>query len=293
MKNNVKSMVLAAIAAACVAAALTGCGQARTTTDITVKQTEAPVIKVTEKVTEAPQTETETPAPQTETAAPQTETAAPQTETAAPQTETQAQTTAQTTAALSKEEEIAQETEYQDYKTMWASDDINVREFPTTEEDNIFYSLDQGQTATVIGETPNWYEISLTSTDDEGTKVGFVSKQYMSDTEVQPKTEEERAAAASGETSPAASADSSTAASASSTTSSTTSTAQQTAATPASGPTVTMGADANIRTEASQTSEVVGTVSAGEKVTVIGDADGWYQIDYNGVQGYVNKNLVG
>ena len=28
-------------------------------------------------------------------------------------------------------------------------------------------------------------------------------------------------------------------------------------------------------------------------VSVIGEADGWYQIDYNGLQGYVNKNLVG
>ena len=54
-----------------------------------------------------------------------------------------------------------------------------------------------------------------------------------------------------------------------------------------------MASDANIRADASQTSDVVGTVSAGEKVTVTGDADGWYQVEYNGVTGYVNKNLVG
>ena len=34
-------------------------------------------------------------------------------------------------------------------------------------------------------------------------------------------------------------------------------------------------------------------LAAGEKVTVTGDADGWYQVEYNGVTGYVNKNLVG
>lgn len=295
MKNNFRSMVLAAALAVCSAAVLTGCGQARTTTDITAKQTDAPVIKVTEKATEAPQTETE---PQTqkvtETQAPQTETQAPQTETQAPQTETQAQTT----AALSKEEEIAQESEYEDWKTMWASDDINVREFPTTEEDNIFYSLDQGQTATVIGETPNWYEITMSFTDDEGTtreQTGFVAKQFMSDTEVQPKTEEERAAAAAAaqtapETDAAAAQTADQTASAPQTADQTAS-VQQTA--PAGGTTVTMGSDASIRSDASQTSEVLGTVSAGEQVTVIGDADGWYQIDYNGVQGYVNKNLVG
>ena len=281
MKNNFRSMVLAAALAVCSAAVLTGCGQARTTTDITAKQTDAPVIKVTEKATEAPQTETE---PQTQKV----------TETQAPQTETQAQTT----AALSKEEEIAQESEYEDWKTMWASDDINVREFPTTEEDNIFYSLDQGQTATVIGETPNWYEITMSFTDDEGTtreQTGFVAKQFMSDTEVQPKTEEERAAAAAAaqtapETDAAAAQTADQTASAPQTADQTAS-VQQTA--PAGGTTVTMGSDANIRSDASQTSEVLGTVSAGEQVTVIGDADGWYQIDYNGVQGYVNKNLVG
>ena len=76
--------------------------------------------------------------------------------------------------------------------------------------------------------------------------------------------------------------------------------AEQTAAAPttattpvAGGTTVTMASDANIRADASQTSDVLGVVSVGEQVSVIGDADGWYQVDYNGVQGFVNKNLVG
>lgn len=301
MKNNVRPMVLAAVAATVVAAALTGCGQARSTADIQ-KTTEAPVIKVTEKVTEAPQTEAQTQAPQTETQAPQTETQAPQTETQAPQTETQAQTQPQTTAApLSKEEEVAQETEYEQSKTMWAMDDINVRDTPTTEEDNISYSLDQGQTATVIGETPSWYEITIPYTDENGNPadyVGFVSKQYMSDTEVAPKTEEERAAdaAAAGETT----ADQAAADQAAADQAAAQPAAEQTAAAPttattpvAGGTTVTMASDANIRADASQTSDVLGVVSAGEQVSVIGDADGWYQVDYNGVQGFVNKNLVG
>lgn len=279
MKNNNTRILLAAISAAAVAVSLTGCGQARGTGE--GRQTDAPVIRVTEApvITEAPVTE----APQTETE-PQTQ--APQTET---QPQTQSETQPQTAAApLSKEEEIAQETEYEQSKTMYAADDVNVREFPTTDEENIFWSLDQGQTATVIGETPNWYEISVPTTDENGNAdqtVGFVSKQFMSDTQVQAKTDEERAAEAAGETAqttaPAAE------------TSAPVQQAQPAATTPASGPSVTMGADANIRSGASQTSDVVGTVSAGEKVTVIGDADGWYQVDYNGVQGYVNKNLVG
>lgn len=300
MKNKVRSIVVAAAAAVLVAAAVTGCGQARTGTPVTPaaqKTTEAPVVKVTEKVTEAPATESET---QTETPAPQSETPAPQTETQAPQTETQPQTQPQTTASLSKEEEIAQESEYTDYETKWAMDDINVRETPTTDEDNIFYSLDQGQTATVIGETPNWYEISVTLTDDDGTEqqyVGFVSKQFVSDTEVQPKTEEERAALAAGETTTtetAAPAETQQASAPQETPKAEATVQSQPAASAstASGPSKTLAADANVRADASQTSDVLAVVSAGEQVTVIGEVDGWYQVDYNGVQGYVNKNLV-
>ena len=128
MKNNVRKIVLAAAAAVLAAATLTGCGQARTGTASTTKETQAPVIRVTEKITEAPQTESE---PQTE--APQPETQAPQTETPAPQSETQPQTT----APLTKEQEMAQETKYTESKTMWAKDDVNVRDTPTTEEENI------------------------------------------------------------------------------------------------------------------------------------------------------------
>ena len=108
------------------------------------------------------------------------------------------------------------------------------------------------------------------------------------ETEVQPKTDEERAAAAGGA--------GETAAVAGGTAQNTdTGSAQNTSSSASSqsagGNTVTVASDANIRADASQTSDVVGTVSAGEKVTVTGD--GWYQVEYNGVTGYVNKNLVG
>lgn len=326
MKNRNRFIVIFA-AVALTAAALTGCGQARTETDHTTPSTQAVVqkdsekliIEVTEKSTETPQTQKkvqavtekvqdgtekdeavtgtagkaaaadkqqETQAPQTEKQAVQTETQAPQTETQAPQTETQAPAA----QMLSREEEEAAEEEYTDYKTMWAKDDINVRETPTTEEENIFYSLDQGQTAQIVGETPSWYLISIPYTDDAGeTKYqkGYVSKQFMSESEVQPKTEEERSAAAS------AAETASDAASSGADTASAGAEADGQEDAAVSGPTVTMAADANIRQEANQTSDVVGVVAAGEKVTVIGDENGWYKVDYNGVQGYVNKNLVG
>ena len=61
----------------------------------------------------------------------------------------------------------------------------------------------------------------------------------------------------------------------------------------ASGPQVTVTSDANIRAEAIETGNVVGVVNAGTTVTQIGSADGWVQVDYNGVQGYIKASMVG
>lgn len=82
--------------------------------------------------------------------------------------------------------EESQETEYTSCRTMWATDDINVRETPTMDEDNIVYAIYKGESVTVVGETPNWYKISIPYTDDNGESkefIGFVSKQYLSDSE--------------------------------------------------------------------------------------------------------------
>ncbi len=317
MKNNTKSILIAA-AAVLAAAALTGCGQVRTAApQTTAPQTSAePIVQVTEKVTEAPQTESETrpqkqsetqpqkqsetqPQKQSETQPQKQSETQPQAQSETqPQTQSETQAPAQTTG-LSKEEEQAQESGFTDYRTMWAMDDINVRETPTTAEgnDNIFYSLDQGQSAEVTGETPNWYVISVPYTDEAGNtqyQKGYVSKQFLSESEVQPKTDEERAAAAeTAQPADTAAAADTTQQSAPAEAADTTQQEQAAPAAPVDGTPKTMAADANIRADASQTSDVVGVVSAGETVTVIGDADGWYQVDYNGVQGYVNKNLVG
>ena len=82
--------------------------------------------------------------------------------------------------------EESQETEYTSCRTMWATDDINVRETSTMDEDNIVYAIYKGESVTVVGETPNWYKISIPYTDDNGESkefIGFVSKQYLSDSE--------------------------------------------------------------------------------------------------------------
>lgn len=80
----------------------------------------------------------------------------------------------------------SQETEYTEPKTMWALDDVNVRETPTKDEDNIIYSLDKGQSVTVTGETPDWYEVSFSYVDENGNSLefaGFLSKEFLSASE--------------------------------------------------------------------------------------------------------------
>jgi uncharacterized protein YgiM (DUF1202 family) len=59
------------------------------------------------------------------------------------------------------------------------------------------------------------------------------------------------------------------------------------------GTVVTLNSDANLRSAASEVSDVVGVLNAGTQVTIVGEADRWYQVNYNGSSGYINKNLVG
>ncbi len=54
---------------------------------------------------------------------------------------------------------------------------------------------------------------------------------------------------------------------------------------------VTATAGANMRSEPSQDGEIVSTIASDTEVTVLGYTDRWYKVSYNGMIGYVNKNL--
>ena len=271
MRRFSKTIIVSAVIAALAGLAVTGCGQARPENGTTEKTSEPSGIStaVTEAVviiqTEAPviiETEPETQ-PQTQ---PVTEV---QTE---PQT--QPETTPPTEAVLSADEELAQSNEYTDWISMFANADVNIRETPTADNpDNIISSYDRGEEAVIIGETVNWYKIykehDPVSEADE--LVGYVMKKFISETyeeAMSDKPQETAAPAATPETAaPAASS--------------------------ASGPSVTLNTDANIRSDAYETASVVGVVTKGSTATQIGSSDGWVQIDYNGVQGYVKASFVG
>ena len=288
MRRYTKTIVMSAVIAAIAGLAVTGCGQARPEGNGTgtEKPSEAPVTAVTETPiviqTEAPETEPETAAP--------IETEAP-TETPQTQPETQPETTPPTEKVLTVDDELAQQNDYTDWVTMYANADINIRETPTTDtQDNIISSYDKGEEAVIIGETATWFKIykEYDPVSELSELVGYVKKAYISST-YEDAISENPQGSAPRETVPQ------TAAPAEQQTPEPAPQTPETAApanTPA-GPTVTLNTDANIRADAYETANVIGVVNAGTTVTQIGSTDGWVQIDYNGVQGYVKAAFVG
>ena len=97
-------------------------------------------------------------------------------------------------ALLSEEEELRQLNEYtaEEIGTKFANADMNVRQGPTNDGDNIISSLDKGEEITIIGETANWYEIYKAEDTVTGMTdlKGFIMKRYISDTYEEAMTED-------------------------------------------------------------------------------------------------------
>ena len=255
MMSKTKKIFLTLLLTCSVVALASGCDRLK-------KEPETESETQTERVTEAP-TESET------------------------QTEYETQP-----RELTVEEELAQETELGAIRTVYAADDINVRTQPGTgETSEIFDSFDQGETIRVVGETPNWYVVDL----DDYEENGYVSKQFVSDQEVAPKTEEERAQLAAGgasETDPANAASDGTDTAAAANTDGTSSVDQEYGVqTYAESFPVQATTGANMRSTPAQDGEIINTIASGTSVTAIGYTDRWYKVEYNGTVGYVNQNL--
>lgn len=52
------------------------------------------------------------------------------------------------------------------------------------------------------------------------------------------------------------------------------------------------GSEVNMRSAPNQEADVVLKMSVGEKVNILGESDGWYQVEYSGSQGYIRSDLV-
>lgn len=272
MVNKRKKFLAALVMAVSVAVLASGCDKLKKEPETEVPtetETESPTVKETE-----PPTETETEPPTEKETEPPTE------------SETQPK-------ILTVEEEKAQETEFDQLRTMYAMDDVNVRAEPGTDGE-IFSSFYQGDKVIVVGETPNWCVVDLEDYDSNG----YVSKQFLSDTVVAPKSDEERqqlieqelsGTVSSGETSSGTSDGNNAAGTASSDTSSVD--LQYNVGAFAESFTVYAMTGANLRSTPAQDGEIIQTVASGTSVKAVGETDRWYKVEVNGTVGYVNKNL--
>lgn len=262
-----KRIALLALAASVSAMVLAGCGTRAPEEPTTEAQTQARTESVTEAATYAVEPATETVVIELPTEAPvETE----------PQTEaiTEAETEIEFPDDLTADEEMEYETELPQITVYYAADDINVRSTPETENgDNIVGSFQKGDEVNVVAVTPHWYRIAVDDWE------GYVYEKGLSEGEVAPMTAEERDAAANAE-------------------------AEQIAQNPAPAAaedvssfadsfTVVTAGDCNVRANANQQANIIGTLNADTTVTAIGEAGDWYLVRLDdGTEGYINKNLT-
>ena len=130
---------------------------------------------------------------------------------------------------------------------------LNVRSGASTSA-SIIGTLKNGANVDITGESGNWYKINYSG------KVGYVSKNYVkkgTTPQSQQKPEEK----------------------------------PQTE-TKVTGTVTGITTTLNIRSGASTSASIIGTLKNGAKVEITGESGNWYKINYNGRVGYVSKDYV-
>ncbi len=141
--------------------------------------------------------------------------------------------------------------------TLYVSDIVNVRQAPGTDA-NIIGSLNKGDKVTVVGETNGWFKVNISG------NIGYIRKDFL--VYNSPTTQSDQSntdAAAAAEINTETKYGSST--------------------------TLYASSDVNIRTQPGTDSSVIGGLSTGNSVTVIGETDNWFVVSVNGTTGYVSK----
>lgn len=262
-----KRIALLALVASVSAMVLAGCGTRAPEENTTEAKTEAKTETVTEAATFAVE-------PATENVVIELPTEMPVETEAHTEAITEAQTEIEFPDNLTADEEMEYETELPQITTYFAADDINVRSTPETENsDNIVGSFQKGDEVSVVAVTPHWYRIAVEDWE------GYVYEKGLSEEKVDPMTAEERDAAATAEAeqlaqnpAPQASADMTSY---------------------ADSFTVVTSGDCNVRANANQQANIIGTLNADTTVTAIGESGDWYYVTLeDGTTGYINKNLT-
>ena len=149
-------------------------------------------------------------------------------------------------------EELESLVEYGSSAPLVTNDSVNVRLTPGT-DGGVLTTLNKGDTVTVTGETNNWFRVDING------NTGYIRKDFL----VYP------------ENAPADAQDNN---------------ADKPEAQASSSGMMTASSDVNVRSAPGTDSEVIGSISAGQTVSVVGEQDGWLIVSIDGQTGYVAKN---
>lgn len=142
-------------------------------------------------------------------------------------------------------------------KVINVTSNLRVRKSPDTSATILGYLLN-GEEVSITGESGQWYEISF-----KGSK-GYASKEYI-----------QKVTSNSGQNNSNNNTNNS----------STTTTSKK-------GKVVNIHTTLNIRQGAGSNYTVIGHLSNGESIDIVGESGNWYKISHNGTNGYVSKDYV-
>ena len=143
---------------------------------------------------------------------------------------------------------------------------LNVRSGASTSS-KIIGSLSNGSNVTIVGESGNWYKIKY------GNSTGYVSKDYIKASEESNNSNTQNNTNNSNSESNG------------------TNTSEE-ASTNKTGYVVNVSSGLNVRNEASTSSNIIGLLSSGANVTIVGESGNWYKIKYGNSTGYVSKDYI-
>ncbi len=170
-------------------------------------------------------------------------------------------TTVQTPDNATSSQETSSLKPYSAATTLYVNDTVNVRSGPGTDTD-IIGGYAPGDPVMVIGETNNWYQVSING------ETGYIRKDFLTNN-----------ANAAQQTNAQASSDEA---------------AGESISAYNYGSSVTMYATdgVNIRSQPSTSSDVSGAVNSGTAVTVVGETDNWFIVSTGSGTGYISKSYL-
>lgn len=172
----------------------------------------------------------------------------------------------ETSSAASSQEQTTLSA-YGSAVTMYSNDDVNVRSGPGTDSD-VIDALVSGDKVTVTGETSGWYQVSINGA------TGYVRKDFLtSDLSTVKSAQSETTAETSASGGAAA--------------------AELAAKTDYSTASTLYATDGvRVRSQPGTDSEILGSLGAGNAVTVIGETANWYIVSTGSGVGYVSKSYL-